>query len=122
MKKFAAIAADGTVIFTTSSVEDCPLAAGDIRYVEVERDFNAAGQLWDGSTFSAGLSAASQALLLASIRKHRADCLALCDWTQVSDAPLTASQRTAWAAYRQSLRDLPSQPGFPASVTWPTPP
>ena len=28
----------------------------------------------------------------------------------------------AWTTYRQALRDLPSQSGFPASVTWPTKP
>lgn len=38
------------------------------------------------------------------------------DWTQVADAPV---DRTAWAAYRQALRDIPSQAGFPDSVTWP---
>ncbi|MBR1584750.1 MAG: phage tail assembly chaperone [Clostridia bacterium] len=27
-----------------------------------------------------------------------------------------------WAKYRQALRDLPKQPGFPHNVTWPTPP
>ena len=27
-----------------------------------------------------------------------------------------------WTAYRQALRDIPSQAGFPASVTWPTKP
>ena len=30
------------------------------------------------------------------------------DWTQVSDAPLTAQQKQQWAQYRQSLRDLTS--------------
>jgi hypothetical protein len=27
-----------------------------------------------------------------------------------------------WAAYMQALADLPQQPGFPESITWPTPP
>ena len=27
-----------------------------------------------------------------------------------------------WTAYRQALRDIPSQAGFPFSVTWPTKP
>lgn len=38
------------------------------------------------------------------------------DWTQVADAPVDQS---AWAAYRQALRDVPSQEGFPASIAWP---
>jgi len=41
------------------------------------------------------------------------------DWTQVADAPV---DQKAWAAYRQALRDLPSQEEFPNEVTWPTEP
>lgn len=44
------------------------------------------------------------------------------DWTQVTDAPITAAQRTQWATYRQALRDLPNAPGFPDTVTWPQEP
>ncbi|WP_412841983.1 phage tail assembly chaperone, partial [Cereibacter johrii] len=28
----------------------------------------------------------------------------------------------AWTAYRQALRDVPEQPGFPAEIAWPEPP
>jgi hypothetical protein len=28
----------------------------------------------------------------------------------------------AWKTYRQELRDVPSQAGFPDSITWPTEP
>lgn len=49
-------------------------------------------------------------------RNHR---LSMCDWTQLPDAP---TDTAAWAAYRQLLRDLPSQAGFPWEVVWPTPP
>lgn len=30
--------------------------------------------------------------------------------------------RSDWKIYRQSLRDVPTQAGFPSSVTWPTKP
>ena len=53
------------------------------------------------------------------VRSERDMLLAACDWTQVSDAPV---DRTAWAAYRQALRDVPAQAGFPDDVTWPTKP
>lgn len=56
----------------------------------------------------------------ASIRADRNRRLAECDWTQVADAP-SASQY-AWAEYRQKLRDLPAQAGFPWTVTWPDKP
>lgn len=56
------------------------------------------------------------------VREDRAQALAQCDWTQVPDAPLTAEQKSAWVAYRQELRDLTTQEGFPWNVTWPTKP
>jgi hypothetical protein len=51
-----------------------------------------------------------------SIRSVR---LAACDWTQVADAPV---DREAWAAYRQALRDVTLQDGFPLNIIWPNPP
>lgn len=58
-------------------------------------------------------------------RKARADRDALisaCDWTVLPDAPLTAAQQTAWKTYRQALRDISVQPGFPATINWPVAP
>lgn len=52
----------------------------------------------------------------ASARAERDRRLAACDWTQVADAPVN---RAAWAAYRQALRDVPDQPGFPDAIMWP---
>lgn len=53
-------------------------------------------------------------------REQRARLLLASDWTQLPDVPLTT--KTLWAAYRQALRDVTAQPGFPTEVTWPTPP
>jgi len=52
-------------------------------------------------------------------RKKRNELLAASDWTQVADAPV---DKTAWAAYRQELRDVTSQETFPFEVTWPVAP
>ena len=42
---------------------------------------------------------------------------------QQSDVYALADRITdEWTAYRQALRDIPTQAGFPASVTWPTKP
>lgn len=67
-------------------------------------------------------AATPPALTWNDIRGHRAILLQLCDWTQVPDAPLTNEQKTAWASYRQALRDLPETYQTPQEVTWPTPP
>jgi hypothetical protein len=53
------------------------------------------------------------------IRTRRDNLLAASDWTQVLDAQVN---QEAWAAYRQALRDIPQQEGFPATVVWPTQP
>lgn len=37
-------------------------------------------------------------------------------------AELSAQQKAELAAYRQALLDLPSQTGFPQSITWPDQP
>lgn len=50
------------------------------------------------------------------VRAERNGLLTASDWTQVADAPV---DKEAWAAYRQALRDITAQPGFPWTVTWP---
>ena len=52
-------------------------------------------------------------------RAQRDKLLAETDWTQVLDAPIDAETREAYRAYRQALRDIPEQEGFPESITWP---
>lgn len=56
------------------------------------------------------------------IRQDRDQRLAACDWTQLADVKLDAQQQSDWKKYRQALRDVPSQGGFPWNVTWPTQP
>lgn len=55
----------------------------------------------------------------SNVRNKRDKLLYECDWTQLPDAPVDAA---AWAVYRQELRNVPQQEGFPYSVIWPTPP
>ena len=53
------------------------------------------------------------------VRSERDALLAACDWTQVADAPV---DQAAWAVYRQALRDVTAQAGFPLDVAWPVKP
>jgi hypothetical protein len=46
---------------------------------------------------------------LAQMRNQRNQMLAQSDWTQMADSPLSIEQKTAWAAYRQQLRNLPAE-------------
>ena len=52
------------------------------------------------------------------IRNERNQLLSETDWMAGSDVTMS----TAWRTYRQALRDVPSQEGFPNTVTWPTKP
>jgi len=56
----------------------------------------------------------------AEVRAQRSQLLAQTDWTQAADVPQATKDK--WAPYRQALRDVPQQEGFPYNVTWPTPP
>jgi len=53
------------------------------------------------------------------IRLYRNDLLQTSDWRMVEDAPF---DKTAWAEYRQQLRDLPTTVSDPATIVFPEPP
>lgn len=72
------------------------------------------GWTYDGSTWAAPVEQAVD--LAKQVRAQRDALLRESDWTQLPDVPV---DRQAWATYRQALRDITSQPGFPATVTWP---
>ena len=54
--------------------------------------------------------------LATQIREKRNELLAKCDFAVLQDAP---TDKEVWSAYRQALRDVPEQPGFPYTIEWP---
>lgn len=58
----------------------------------------------------------------ANIRAERDRKLAACDWTVLTDSPLSDTDKAACTSYRQSLRNLPTSEGFPHTMEWPTEP
>lgn len=60
--------------------------------------------------------AAKDAEQAKAVRDTRNQKLKDSDWTQLIDAPV---DRQAWIVYRQELRDISVQTGFPWEVTWP---
>ena len=87
--------------------------------------------LVDGSTGGIGWSYLNNALvappvtpktdveLALNARIERDNLLATTDWTAMADAP---TQATAMTTYRQALRDITSQSGWPTTINWPTKP
>ncbi|CCH49639.1 tail fiber assembly protein [Pseudodesulfovibrio piezophilus] len=55
-------------------------------------------------------------------RKKRDRLLAQSDWTQLVDSCLDTEAMVLWQSYRQALRDIPQQEGFPSFIEWPEQP
>ena len=79
-----------------------------------------AGPIFANSDEETAYKAKVDANAATNVRLKRDEKLAECDWTQADDSPLKAA--SAWTTYRQALRDVPTQSGFPHTVTWPTKP
>lgn len=60
--------------------------------------------------------------LAEEARAKRDALLAETDWTQALDAPITADCSKSFRQYRQALRDITEQEGFPSSIEWPEKP
>jgi len=77
----------------------------------------------DGETTAAEQETAYKATKDAeqakSVRTSRTEKLKDSDWTQIADS---TADKTAWATYRQALRDITGQAGFPWTITWPDAP
>ena len=58
----------------------------------------------------------------AEARGKRNALIAETDFMLMPDYPLPESKRAALAAYRQALRDVPAQAGFPRQIDWPVKP
>lgn len=74
---------------------------------------------WDAQEAEWNASANDRAE--ANVRKERNALLAECDWTQITDATV---DKTTWATYRTSLRNITTHSNFPdlEEADWPTKP
>ena len=57
-----------------------------------------------------------------SIRSQRDELLASCDWMVIKAFEGGTTVSAEWATYRQALRDVTAQDGFPHEITWPNKP
>ena len=79
-------------------------------------------QVWTKSDLSDEVKAANAAAKVDAARMNRDMLLTNTDWrvSLATEAGTTLSDE--WKAYRQALRDVPAQSGFPDNITWPTEP
>ena len=73
---------------------------------------------WDAK--KAAWNAGANDRKAAEVRAERNAKLAATDWPQAADTPQAIKDK--YAPYRQALRDVPAQNGFPNTVVWPTQP
>ena len=83
---------------------------------EIEADY----MTWLQKAKDAEIAAESQ-----KVRDYRDNLLNVCDIICCNAerwSAMTAEQQQAWEAYKQALRDVPTQAGFPYTVNWPAMP
>ncbi len=98
-------------------------ANGNWVFAYVERDMFADYVDEDGVTVTkssqeAVYTARKNEEAATAVRAERDKLLASCDWMGMSDVTMSAE----WATYRQALRDITGQAGFPLDVIYPTKP
>jgi hypothetical protein len=119
--KYAQVTNEGYAIsFIDSTIEQPELILIDYEIPVCPTNgyrFNVNTKTWDEPTQQEAYISA-----VANIQTKRVELLYQSDWTQIPNGPLTQQQQEAWAVYRQQLRDIPEQSGYPFNVVWPTPP
>lgn len=55
-------------------------------------------------------------------KRERNGLLSISDWTQLSDVTMSTEKVQEWKTYRQALRDITNQEGFPREIIWPVKP
>jgi len=98
------------VNLATGTVEPCICPAPQATEW-VDWRWETAAQRWQ--------AVATPAALARDIRARRAKLLNACDWVVSRAAEAGQPVPPEWAAYRQALRDVPLQPGFPDAIEWP---
>ena len=71
---------------------------------------------WDAQ--EASYAAGADDRKAKEVRQERNQLIQKSDWMACSDVTMSDE----WKTYRQALRDIPAQAGFPNTVTWPTKP
>lgn len=87
-----------------------------IEILPVQDDDGVWVQEWDTVEVSQEARQAIDSSKANSVRAARNTLLSQTDWTQAKDIPDEVS--SAWTSYRQALRDIPEQAGFPWDVSW----
>lgn len=107
MKQFIVYNSDGDIARTGSCPDDMlDLQARDGEFIIEGIADDETKLVIDGEIVDKPITAPT--ISIDEIRFQRDILIAKTDWTQLPDAPLTDEQKAQYKAYRQALRDLPS--------------
>lgn len=123
-----------TIIFYTNVTSDTivdgmtgkPITSYNYEKYKIETNYKQILSAQIEANYSKWLQKAKQAekdTEAQKVRDYRDNLLNACDikhcnpekWTAMSD-----DEKLSWATYKQALRDVTAQQGFPYSVIWPT--
>ncbi|MGL5016412.1 MAG: tail fiber assembly protein [Bacteroidales bacterium] len=111
--------------------KDCFIAIGNYRadrhYIDIHTQaVEDAGEAPSAFHYLSGMNGwvLDEKSAQSATRAHRASLLTECDWVEFPSAKyrMGEQQIQEWLDYRQALRDVPSQEGFPVTVAWPVKP
>lgn len=137
MIKYTAIYKTTGIIFGVISVNSAEELPIDSPYYYVEGSYDGSEYYFDGDTpveippkpndfsifdYTSKEWVPDTYRASREVLQKRQKLLVASDWTQLPNGPLTAEKQQAWATYRQALRDITAQPGYPTNVEWPTAP
>jgi hypothetical protein len=105
--------------FTEEEIEEAGFTGP---YTRPEFDSEVETQSWDEEIGNWVTTPIPDEVFWENLRAQRNILLQSSDWSQLSDAPLTSAEKTAWATYRQELRDLPANTQDPRQINWPLQP
>jgi hypothetical protein len=111
--------ARGTYLLPADSTQIEPPAFQDGKV----RVFNGTAWVYEDAPASSSSGASETPEQMAyTLRQLRNSLLAVTDYTQLQDVPISSSLRAEFYNYRVQLRNLPQQPGWPTNVVWPVAP
>ena len=126
MIKTAYVIENDIVVNLIAADENTDLAAFNAQFVEDFYPLHIGCARKDGQWYyDNGMPVPRLDLLemrIGMLKDAREELLKRTDWTQLPDSPLSPELKQEWAVYRQALRDMPAQPGFPENVNFPAEP
>jgi Phage tail assembly chaperone protein len=93
-----------------------------IEVTPVKNDVGVWKQTWALVDKTDAEKAEEDAAMAAAVRNQRLAYLFQSDWVVIKAFETGTAIPAEWVAYRQALRDVPQQAGFPWNVVWPTQP